>query len=356
MPIKLDYAVARQRFAEALELALSNAEVPLEWMEHTRVIGQSPAKTYIAVLATAMLAKATDPRVDPLSLKTRDYPNAYLARSLCKDVLVPAAVRASVSLGTTGAEPFNNQPFFRHERIGREMVVRESFRWHLDYLVGCLERLIPLDAAASRAALAAFIRVRVVEKPTDLLMGAEARVIGLPTLTEVVAGFVTRDPEEGRRGQALVAACLDLVFDDVRTSRVNDPSRHWPGDVAVSSDGKITLTAEVKQRPATETEILQFAARLSAKGIARGLVAALHPGQPSLPVSEMQQLAWEQHRVHLMLFLDPRDLLLAALTWSAKPLGETLGRFPRLMDKRLRQLEVSRAGIAEWLAIFEPEP
>src|SRR5512143_2258563 len=100
MTIQLDYDISRERFERALALARSDASLPAEWLERTHEVGQSPSKTFIAMLGTALLAKATDSRVDPFALKTREHRTAYSARSLCKDVLVPCAVEAGVHLGT----------------------------------------------------------------------------------------------------------------------------------------------------------------------------------------------------------------------------------------------------------------
>ena len=147
MPILLDYNVARERFEEALKRAKSKADVPQQWQDRTRKVGESPSKTFIAMLGTALLAKATDDRVDPFALKTRAFPTAYSARSLCKDVLVPCAVEAGIHLGTTGREPLNNQPFFRHERVGPDMAVRPSARPHLLYLCEALESAKSLSRA-----------------------------------------------------------------------------------------------------------------------------------------------------------------------------------------------------------------
>lgn len=351
--MRLNYGVAEARFRAALDLARSGRELPIEWLEHTRRIGESPSKTFVAMLGTALLAKATDASVDPFALKVRDYTNAYSARSLCKDVLVPAAVKAGISLGTTGREPLNNQPFFRYERVSQDMAVLGPARPFLNYLLSCLRELEELPEDASLLALAAFLRVRL-QQPVALGPRQEGTpVIGLAGLVEVMAAFVARDPEGGRRGQAFVAACLDLVFPDVRTRRINDPSRHWPGDVVVFSIETITLASEVKQRPATDTEILQFVEGLGRRGVERALVVALDPKQPSLAIEDLRQVAWDRHQVHLMVFEDPRELLLAALTWSADSLRLTLSRFPSLVARRLEELEVSAGGIAEWSAIFE---
>ena len=85
MTIRLDYASAKNRFSDALELAKSNEELPVEWLESTRKISESPSRTFIAMLGTEILAKATDPRVDTFALKVRTFPNAYPARALGKD-------------------------------------------------------------------------------------------------------------------------------------------------------------------------------------------------------------------------------------------------------------------------------
>ncbi len=104
MPIQLDYDLARRRFEQALALAKSQVTVPSEWMERTQKVGVAPSKTFTAMLGTALLAKATRAEVDPFALKVREIPNAYSARSLCRDVLVPLSVTAGVHLGTTGRD------------------------------------------------------------------------------------------------------------------------------------------------------------------------------------------------------------------------------------------------------------
>jgi hypothetical protein len=353
MSIRLDYDVASRRFKEALELAKSGVPLPTKWIQRTKKLGSSPSRTFIAMLGTALLAKATDPKIDPFALKVREFPTAYSARSLCKDVLVPSAVEAGVHLGTTGREPLNNQPFFRHERVGPDMVVRRDTRPHLDFLCDCLLAASRLDSRQSLEALAAFLRVRLDERVKTVLPRLGKRVLGVPNLTKAASDFLTRDPEHGKRGQALVAACLNLVFHEVQTSRVYDPSRHWPGDVAVLEDGVVTLVAEVKQRPATGTEILQFVARCNDANISRAILAALHPDQPTLPVDELRRVAWHRYQVHLSVLEDAAEAIRAALTWTARPLDDALTTLPRLVAVRLQELEVSQSGLTDWAALFQ---
>lgn len=356
MPIQLDVYISRERFGKALTLACSDASLPTEWLERTRKVGQSPSKTFTVMLGTALLAKATDSRIDPFSLKTRNHRSAYSARSLCKDVLVPCAVDAGVHLGTTGREPLNNQPFFRHERVGPDMTVRPSVRPQLDYLCESLAAMKSLDEKQAVRALAAFLRVRLEEaapRPGPVVI---ERAVDVPELAEGISRFISSDPENGKRGQALVAACLDLIFQDVKTTRVYDPSRHWPGDVVALTKDMIILAVEVKQRPANSTEILQFAERCAQKGVHRAIAATLDPDQTPLYVDELRQEAWRRHGVHLSILEDASDLVHAALTWTSKPLSEALAELPQLMASRLEEVEASAEGLAAWAALFKDKP
>jgi hypothetical protein len=356
MTIQLDYDVSRERFQEALTLARSDVALPTEWLERTRKISRARSKTFVAMLGTALLAKATDRKIDPFSLKTRKHRSAYSARTLCEDVLVPCSVKAGVHLRTTGPQPLNNQPFFRHERVDRGMMVHSLVRPHLDYLCESLDAIKPLDEKQALTAFAAFLRIRLEEGPHRAAPLVIERAFGVPDLIEGICRFITSDPESGKRGQALVAACLDLVFKEVKTTRVNDPSRRWPGDVIVRADKAITLAVEVKQRPASDTELLQFAERCAQMDAHRAIAVTLDPTQTPLYVDELQQEAWRRHGVHLSILEDASDLVHAALTWTSKPLSEALAELPQVMASRLEQLEVSAEGLAAWAALFKEKP
>lgn len=105
MTIQLDADISRERFLRALALARSDAMLPADWVERARKVGQSPSKTFIAMLGTALLAKATDSRVDPFALKTRKHRSAYSARSLCKTFSSPAPWRRASTWARRDASP-----------------------------------------------------------------------------------------------------------------------------------------------------------------------------------------------------------------------------------------------------------
>lgn len=316
-----------------------------------RVLGSGP-KSYIPMLGTALLARATDARIDPFALKTRTHKRAYSARSLCKDVLVPCAVEAHVHLGTTGREPLNNQPFFRHERVSRDMVVHASARESLGQLCDALDAIRDLDEADALDALAAFLRVRIEDAPRSPAAWSVERVSGPPELITEIARFIASNPENGKRGQALVAACLDLIHDDVRTTRVFDPSRRWPGDVVVLANDEITIAVEVKQRPATETEILQFTERCAEMGVHRAIAATLDQLKVPLDEDRLQEDAWRQYGVHLSLLQGASPLVRAALTWTSLSLDRARSELPHRVAARLVEVEASQEALEEWVGLF----
>ena len=191
--------------------------LPTEWIERTRRVGQAPSKTFVAVLGTALVARATNHRLDPFALRVENNPAGYSARNLCKEVLVPGAVKARVHVGVTGREPLNNRPFISADRIGSDMKVPRKARPHLEYLCDSLAAIQSLDEEQAVAALATFLRVRIEDTPRRAASVLIARAIGIAELAEDISRFISSNPENGRRGQARVAACLDLAFKGVKT-------------------------------------------------------------------------------------------------------------------------------------------
>jgi hypothetical protein len=174
----------------------------------------------------------------------------------------------------------------------------------------------------------------------------------VPELSQRTTAFINADTEGGRRGQAFVTACLDLVFTDVRSAAINDPSRNFPGDVSVVSADQITISAEAKQKPVAASEILQFASRLAERSIGRGIYAALAPTQPPLDVQMLQSTALDRHSLILSVITDVSTLLNGALLWSEYPLEDALAWFPERMAERLHDFGCSHESGQSWAQLF----
>jgi hypothetical protein len=323
--------------------------LPEEWIERTDRIASSGNKTFTPALGTALLAKATDRHIDAFSLREDGGHKSYSARSLAKDVFVPCCKVADIDIRTTGAEPLNNQPFLRASRIGVEMNVRRGTEADLAYLCECLERADFLENEAALAALAAFLRARIRATGELEEVGIEGRPLAMARLVESTSAFVDAHSEGGKVGQAIVAATLDLVHDDVRTRKVNDPSRGWTGDVGAFVDARISLSVEVKQRPFTESEVLQFIDRLGAERVPRGLVAALAQGGVALDADRLAESARTRFGVSLDIVLGVRRLLLDTIRHIPGDPHEAMALLPKLGLQRLKEMEASEEVQRAWV-------
>jgi hypothetical protein len=106
-------------FREEAEYAESG-DLDALWVEKveefSRLCEESVSKTHIAFLGTAMLAKSVNHEADLFAIKpdhAPDNPLAFSARTLCHGIIVPLSAELGISIGVTGREPLNNQPYFR---------------------------------------------------------------------------------------------------------------------------------------------------------------------------------------------------------------------------------------------------
>ncbi len=356
MGLTIDKSKATARFNEALVIARSGEPVPELWTTIARSVGRMASATFTPLLGTALLAKSSDDRVDAFSLQTSTSHKGYSARSLAKEVLVPRSVAEQIDLRTRGAEPLNNSPFFREPKVHALLKVSERTRVELAQLCDALAQVDFLTEADAVPALAAFLRVRIEDGRTATTVPLAASITPLPELVALSVAFTNAETEGGKRGQALVAACLDLVHEDVRSGAINDPSVNAPGDVVVHAEGVIVLAAEAKQKPVGPSEILQFAERLATSGIGKGLYLAISPNQPALAASELTAQVATRHGVALTVICDCADLLTAALIWSSKGLEGGLADFPLALMNRLVEFNCSQVGINEWASHFNEPP
>ncbi len=261
MGLKINKRRAREQLERSLKLARSSAELPSAWSERTQKVAQFEDKTCLVVLGTALLATATDDTVDALTLKSRAGNKAYSARGLAHEVLVPASIDHGFDLRTTGREPLNNQPFFYSDRV--DDMPRVKHPGEIKYLVECLEAVHYLREEEAVEALAAFLRQRVAARdqaiPTDL--GHTSA--DLLRIRDACDHFLDSSAESGKRAQALVAAAFDLVFDDVRTAKVFDPSRKLPGDVQAFHKLEPVIAVEVRAKLVTYSDAVHFVRAVS---------------------------------------------------------------------------------------------
>lgn len=350
--ITIDRVAAARRLEEAIAWARSDRDVPEEWREAATTMELAPVATYTPALATGMLARATDGRVDALSIKETYGARTYSQRSLCHGLLVPASREHGFGLRASGREPLNNQPFFRYDHISEIDRVQRRARPFLNQLRAYLEALNDCDQDEALAALAAFLRVRFELAAAVIHHDLSDALVGLMDLLEVVDLFLAEDVDRPRRTQAFVAAVLSAVYPNVRTRRLHDPSRDFPGDVqATDSQGRVIVSAEARAKPVNESDVRTFAAALGAHSIGRGFVVAIDPDHEPLPQRTLQRWAWDEHRVVLHIFESSRELVEGALAWSASEAHAALAEFPEQLARQLEFIEATPESQERWTAL-----
>ncbi len=143
-----------------------------------------------------------------------------------------------------------------------------------------------------------------------------------------------------------MAAAFDLVFDDVRTAKVFDPSRKLPGDVQAFYKLEPVLAVEVRAKMVTYSDAVHFVRAATAAGFPHAMIAGL--ASTSAEVLHLSHQAWEETGVFVTVYTRFSDLLLDALAWSRRPLHQLLAEFPKDVVARLTQLEVKTSSMALW--------
>ena len=334
-------------------------EVKGEWVEIVQGLSdecKAKNKTMIAMLGTALLAKATNPQIDAFSLQvgTDTSGRSYSARALCKDVLAAHAYRLGIDLGVSGHEPLNNQPFFGKIRVSTDLKVRTDAKKGLHLLVAALGKLDQIETEPeARNALRAFLQVRRRQRSTVVVETGVGDNWDMDYLIAHVELFVSEDSEGGKRAQAVAAGIFDVLFgeDRVDVKRVNDPSRRMPGDVGIFALGSTTVyerVIEVRDKPIIAGDLTTFITAALQVEISKMAMLAVSASQE--PIDEQPAIRWASaQKCRFRVFWGWRELINEALHWSFLP-GIAIGPCVRRISRRLEALEISEKGQRRWLA------
>ena len=313
------------------------------------------SKTHIAFLGTVMIAKAMRLDVDLFAIKPRhagDNPRAFSARTLCHGVLVPLAADLGISIGVTGREPLNNQPYFRMTRLGDDTPVHRGGRAAFDYTVALVKELQALPTREeANAALVAFIAERRRHLPRYVIPEGES-AISPETLLAAVRALVRDGSENGRRAQAVVAGLMDAFAgrDRVESGRINDPSRRHPGDVCVRAvDGTEAWEKafEVRDKPVALSDVQIFGNKCLGMGVREAAVIAVADGQA--PLDHARLSAWSGDLgMGMTVFTSWESIVGQALFWAGDPKPAVARRAVGFIHERLIAVEASPGAVALW--------
>lgn len=350
MGITISQAAAQERLDEAFERADSGQPVPENWVEFAEQTFRMASKTFTAVLGTVLLARATDDRIDPLSIKEAYGPNTYSLRTVGHEVLVPGARRLGFSIRNTGREPLNNQPWFRYDHMTTIDRVRD--RSALAQFVAGVRNIGSLDRDHALDALAAFLRVAIFEARRIERFALEEEDLTVQQVVAAVTAFLEEPDERPRRAQALVTAAFDVTHSLVHSRRLNDPSRDFPGDVQAFQGARPILAVEVRTKNVPPTEVEGFVSACRAADIDRAFMVVLFPGHRPLPRESLCQNALDEYGVLLTVIEESEDLLLDIFGWSDMALEKTLEVFAKAVLDRLREIEAKPETLARWVMLM----
>jgi len=320
--------------------------------ELSRLCEKGGSATHIAFLVTAMLAKAVNGSVDLYAIKpthSDGNPNAYSARSLCHGVIVPLAAELGVNIGVNGREPLNNQPYFRMTRLGDGTPVHTRARPAFDYMMSLIGELGAYSPAQARGALRAFIAVRR-RYQTVYATSNGALKVSWATLADAIAQLVAENSEGGRRAQAAAAGLFDVYAgpDRVESGKINDPSRHYPGDVAVrSANGGWDKAVEVRDKVVAESDVYIFARNCLARGVREAAILLAAPNQPRL--NDTAIATWAAGTgLGLTLFYGWPNFVDQVLFWSAAARADGALIAVERIEARLVGVEASPSSVESW--------
>lgn len=367
MAIRIDLERAATVLREEADADTRGVAAPAAWIGHVTQISEAceraNTRTHVAFLGTALLARATDLRASAFAVKANDPdPGAYSARTLGHGVLVPHSVRLGIDLGVSGREPLNNQPYFRISRAdlaSLRPLVRGRAQDVIKTLVAALGALAAISKrSAARAALRAFIHVRRAQGRQYSRQPGGRVSLGPSELVSLVRDLVGTNAEGGKRAQAVVAGLLDASMgpsNRIVTSRVNDPDRHFPGDVAVLAvqDSEHTVSDnlmrvfEVRQKPVTTSDIDLFVRKCVGHGVRRASVLAVAVDQRPLDIPDAASFALSAG-VLLTVYLGWQAFTDQLLFWAHFPPDIVARVACERIRIRLEEAEVSPEAVRLW--------
>ena len=316
------------------------------------------AKTHIAFVGTALIAKAVRSDVDLKAIKPKhalDNRNAFSARSLCHGVLVPLAAELGIDIGATGREPLNNQPYFRMKSLDDGTPVHKRARPAFEFTLSMIDDLQDLGTTdEARVALVAFVSVRREHRP-HFVDWKRRDQIDSERLARAIQLLVRDDSEHGRRAQAVVAGLMDAFAGPsrVQSGRINDPSRKHPGDVcvrALGSRGSWEKAFEVRDKPVSLADVRIFARTCLDASVAEAAVVAVADQQVVIEDAALAGLSRDLG-IEITVFTDWRDFVRQVLFWASDSATATASRAARFIRERLIAVESTAAAVSLWVEL-----
>lgn len=235
-------------------------------------------KTYKYILVNALLAKATNAKVNPLALQAgAPINNPFDARSLCHNVLVPFERNFLENALGGSNEPFLNKPA-RFTHLNSDNAVRKGKdRDLLNLLISILESITTSVDASKYLACALEVLQEKAEENKKL---HDSTIAYNPTLVEIYE-FVFRFIEKSFEGEslAIVVGTLEKLYHSrmsknykVIVHKINQSgaSSKEIGDIDVYSEDIFCYAIEVKDKNFSEYDLEHAFKKMQENGGVKG--------------------------------------------------------------------------------------
>ena len=138
----------------------------------------------------------------------------------------------------------------------------------------------------------------------------------------------------------------------MESGRINDPSKHYPGDVVVVTESETgpavwEKAIEVRDKPVKASDVIVFVAKCAQMGAREAAVLMVSPGQPVLDDAQLRASAL-QKGIGLTLFYGWEAFTSQALFWAAAPKVLAASEAVERIENRLIAVEASPAAVATW--------
>jgi hypothetical protein len=321
----------------------------------SKLVAQVNYTASIALVGGALIAKATNSRINPMSLQASDTtPGAYSVRRPAEMVLYPASLIHKFDIGSSSKNPLNGQTFNKLKRIDLTLKIKGKGQQLVKPLV---ELLHEVSLLASREdgvrALAAYIHVRRGYLPNYKKPPAPVGLDSAEALIEAIADFVSQDSEGGGRAQAVVGGLLDAVYGPyrIRVGKPNEPDRKVAGDVIVREsmdENSGTINAfEVRDKPVSEVDLLSIVQKLQRASVVKGAVVAVAANQKHIERVRFDEAA-RSAGLRIELYDGWTRLVLEALFWSDKTEAKSVRMACNQIRARIIEIGLSSKGLDHW--------
>jgi len=354
MSITLRADELAQTLETAYLLAIGPRELTPVWTKRAEQLAQSPSVGFIAAVGAVLLAKATNPAIDPFVIQAGEgSAGAFNLRA-------PATALASkkrafgYDIGSSSdRDPINHGTLISSTRWDLALDrIRDDHKPFFQMILTWLPDVSRMDQDEAGEALAAYIRIRRSVRAKASIQQIPAALVNAPALTDLVDvldGFVAAEPEGGARGMALAAAAYRAAGFEAAFLSPTDPRRI---DIAIKRAGSTVIGAEVKQVNTRESTADTLSVDAAGARLSRALLVVLRPGVlVDFNRAATIRRAEKEHNVVLRVVQGTRELLHEALSSGDVALSELCADMPRLFAEALRDIRATEQSLATWAAI-----